>query len=71
MEIFMGHNTLDPQKRGVGGGFWIGQYRRGIKDIQTFVFHGSHIEIIHRHNHKNIQIVLTAIDFLIPAHRVF
>ena len=48
-----------------------GKHVLGIKYIQSLILHGSHVEIIHRHNHKHIKIVLKTEFFLIPLHTLF
>ena len=52
----------------IGGGLGIGQYEFRIEDIEALVFHGTHVEEIHRHYHVDIEIVFQAEAFLIPAH---
>ena len=71
VEIFVGDDPLDLGIIGIGGGFRAGQDIFGIKDIQALVFHRPGIEIIHRHDHEQIQIIFPAIDLFIPAHRPF
>ena len=48
----MSHDALDIHKIHIGSGGLIREDEFGIKDIQTFIFHRSHIEIAGRHNHK-------------------
>ena len=67
----MRHNTFDTLVRRIRRCFSFGQYTTGVKDIQTFILHCTHIEIIHGHDHKNIQIVFTTIALFIPTHGFF
>ena len=71
MEILMRNHRFHSLESKIGGGVRIGKYTGGIEDVQTLVFHGPHIEIIHCHNHEDVQIIFAAVNLLIPAHGVF
>ena len=42
----------------------------GIEDIESFVLHGTHVEVFDRNNVVLDQVILTPIHLLIPDHRV-
>ena len=69
VEIFMGNNRFDPFKIRIACGLGRGQNARRVKDIQPFVFHRAHVEIIDGHDVEHIQIVFAAICVFIPCHR--
>ena len=71
VEIFVRHNGFNALISRIGGGGRISQHTGRIKNIQALIFHGAHVEIIHRHDHKNIQIVFAPIHFFVPAHGTF
>ena len=67
----MGDYALYSGEIGIGGGTTVSQHIFGVENIQAFVFHRAHIEVAHRHNHVNIQIVFEAETGFVPLHRVF
>ena len=71
VKILVSDNSFYPLKTGISGRFWTGQNTGGIKDVEAFILHRPHVEIIDGDNIKNIQIVLTAEGFLIPEHGTF
>ena len=71
MEIFMGNDALYPLVIHISGRFGAGQHILGVKDIESLVLHGAHVEIIHRHNHVPVKIIFPAKFFLVPAHGLF
>ncbi|MDR6229888.1 hypothetical protein QE444_002245 [Pseudomonas sp. SORGH_AS199] len=64
----MGDDGLDALVSGVGGGARTGQHGAGVEDVEPLVLHGAHIEVVHRHDHEDVQIVFAAVDLLVPAH---
>ena len=54
-------------RRGIGPR----QHEFGVKDIQSLVFHCSHVEVVDGDYHVQIQVVFQTVDFLVPAHGVF
>ena len=70
MEILVGNDGFNTLKRRIGRRFRAGQHTRGIENIQPLVLHRPHIEMVHSHDHKNIQIVFAAIHFFVPLHGV-
>ena len=70
VEILMRHHRFDALKTRIGGGGRIGKHARGVEDVQALVLHGAHVEVVHRHDHEDVQIVFTAIDLLVPGHGV-
>ena len=70
VEVFMSDDTFDSVVVFVGRGGGIGQHVFGVEDVQTFVFHGSGIEIAHRHDHEALQVKRQAETALIPGQTV-
>ncbi len=70
MEILVGHDRLDPLVRGIGGGFGAGQHGTGVEDVEALVLHGAHIEVVHRDDHEDVQVVLAAVGLFVPLHRL-
>ena len=68
MEILVRDYGFDPLESGIRAGIGITEHAGGIEDIQALVFHRAHVEIIHRHDIEQLQVVFPAIDLLIPAH---
>ena len=71
VEILVGHDRFDAPIAGVRRGVRVGQHTGGIEDIEAFVFHGPHIEIIHRHDMEHVEVVLATEALFVPAHSVF
>ena len=69
VEVLMRDDALDGDIVVVGGGFRACQHILGVEQIQALVFHGSHVEIIHRDYHVDIEVVLTAEGVLVVSHR--
>ena len=70
VEIFMCDDRLDPLKIHVGRGFRAGKNRGGVEDVQPLVLHRAHVEIVHGDDVENVEVVFTAIDILVPFHRL-
>ena len=68
VEVLVGDDGLDALEGGVGRRVLAGQHAGGVENIQALVFHGPHVEVIHRHDHEDIQVVFAAVDVFIPAH---
>ena len=68
MKILVGDNSFHTLECSVSCGRRIGQHAGGIKDVQSLVLHGPHIEVVDGNNHENVQIVFAAIHVLIPTH---
>ena len=68
MEVFVGDDGLDTLEGGVRGSLLTGQHTGRVENIQPFVFHGAHVEVVHRHDHEDIQVVLPPVDIFVPAH---
>ena len=71
VKILMGNYTFNSLESRVCARLWVHENCGGIKNIESLVLHGTHIKVIHRNNHKNIKIIFSPIDFLIPTHRFF
>ena len=44
------------------------QHTSGVEDVQPLVLHCPHVEVIHRDDHEDIQIVFATEPRLIPGH---
>ena len=66
----MGDNRLDPLEVDVRGGVRTGQHGGRVEDVEAFVFHRAHVEIVNGHNVENIEVVFAAINLFIPFHRL-
>ena len=71
VKIFVSNHTLDIVEICVSRSFLRSKDQLGIKNIEPFVFHGSHVEIINCYNHEQIKVILPPETFFIPAHRLF
>ena len=71
VKIFVGDDALDANKVSIGGGIGTRQHVLRVEDIEPFILHRPHVEVIHRHDHVDVEIIFTAIDLLIPTHGAF
>ena len=71
MEILVPDNSFNTLVISIGCRLRPGQDILGVKDIESLVFHGAHVEIINRHNHIGVQVVFSAKNLFIPAHAFF
>ncbi len=67
----MTNHALNIEVVFIGGGIGTGQNIFGVKDVESFVLHGTHIKEVDGDNHIDIEVVLEAKALLIPLHRVF
>ena len=45
-----------------------GQHEARVEDVQRLVLHGSHVEVVHRHDVELVEVVLAPEALLVPAH---
>ena len=69
MKVFVGYHRLNALKPHVSGDIGVGKHARGVEDIEALVLHGAHVEIIHRNDVVEIEVVLEAVHLLVPTHR--
>ncbi len=69
VEILMGNDGLNALIAGVRRRFRMSEDAGRVEYIQSFVFHRPHVEVIHRDNHENVEVVLTTEALLVPGHR--
>ena len=69
VEVFVGDDRLDALKTHVRGDIGVGEHARGVEHIEALVLHGAHVEIIHRDDVVEIEVVLKAVHLLVPPHR--
>ena len=67
----MADNALNGIEILIGGSLRTGQHTSRIEDIEAFVFHRAHVEVINGDDHEHIKIVFTSVGFFIPFHRLF
>jgi len=70
VEVLVADYLLDRPEVVVGGGFRNGQHVAGVEDVEPLVLHGAHVEIVHCHDHEQVQVVLPAEGLFVPAHRL-
>ncbi len=63
----MPHDRFNRSKIGVGSHCRMGENILGIKNIETLVFHRSHIEVGGGNNHEALEIELQPKARFIPA----
>ena len=71
VEVFVRHHTLDPIVIAIGGGVGIGQDVARVEHVEALVFHRPHVEIGHRNDVEQVQIVFAPESLLVPLHRGF
>ena len=69
VEIFVPDHALDVGVVGVGGRGGVGQHVLGVENIQSLVFHGTHIEVAGRNDHETLQVQRQIEARLVPGHR--
>ena len=69
VKVFVGNNAGNIVVVTVGGRIVVSQDVLGVKQIQAFVFHGAHVEEVHRDNHVAVQVVFQTVVFFVPLHR--
>ncbi|RML26215.1 hypothetical protein APX70_03118, partial [Pseudomonas syringae pv. maculicola] len=71
VEIFMGDDRFDALVRGISSRFGAGQHGAGIENVEALVLHRAHVEIVDRHDHEDIQVILATVGLFIPTHGFF
>ena len=69
VEILMRDHRLDPVVVVVGGRRRAGQHKARVEDIQPFVLHRAHVEIVDCDDIEHVEIILPPIHLLVPPHR--
>ncbi len=64
----MGDDPLDKGIVLIRCGFRAGQNIFGVEDVQPLILHRAHVEIIDRHDVKQIKVIFAAINLFIPDH---
>ncbi len=59
MEIFVPDDGLDQIVICIRGRVFVRQDIFGIEDVQAFVLHSTHVEVVDRDQVENVQIVLS------------
>ena len=68
VEIFVRDDRLDRIVVAVGCRLRRGQHVFVVEDVEALVLHGAHVEVGHRHDHENVEIVFAAEHGFVPAH---
>ena len=71
MKVFVGNYAFDAQIGGIRRCVWRSENATRVEDIESLIFHGSHVEIFNRNDHEGIEIVFSAEGDFIPRHRAF
>mmetsp|Transcript_30133 Transcript_30133/g.65786 ORF Transcript_30133/g.65786 Transcript_30133/m.65786 type:complete len:557 (-) Transcript_30133:1137-2807(-) len=58
VEVLVSNDPFDALIVVVGGCVWPGQCKRGVEDVETFVFHRAHVEVTHGNNVVDVEVVL-------------
>ena len=69
VEIFVRDDRLDPLEVAVGRGLGRGKHVFVVEDVEALVLHRPHVEVGHRDDHEDVEIVFAAERLLVPAHR--
>ena len=69
VEVLMGDDALDMGEVVVGRRVEVGQDVLVVEDVEALVLHRPHVEVRHRHDHEDVEIVFAAEGGLVPAHR--
>mmetsp|Transcript_2793 Transcript_2793/g.5893 ORF Transcript_2793/g.5893 Transcript_2793/m.5893 type:complete len:267 (+) Transcript_2793:2084-2884(+) len=70
MEVLMGNDATHPFKVGIGGGRGLGQDSCRVEDVEPFVLHRTHVEVVDCDNVIHVEVILTTIRLLVPRHRL-
>ena len=68
VKVFVCHDRFDTVKIPVGRRFRRREYVFVVEDVETLVFHRSHVEVGNRNDHETIEIVLASEAGFVPAH---
>ncbi len=68
MEVFVRDYGFDARKVFVCSNTAVGKDAFGIKDVQTFVFHRAHVEVVGGDNHEPIEVKVQTEAFFVPAN---
>ena len=69
VEVLVRDDRLDRREVPVGGGVGAGEHVGGVEDVEPLVLHRPHVEVVDRDDHEGVEVVLQAVDVLVPAHR--
>ena len=69
VEIFVRDDPGDIVEVGVGRGVLVRQHIGGVEDVEALVLHRAHVEVADGDDVELVEVVLAAIDLLIPFHR--
>ena len=70
MQVLMTDHIPDGAIVMVGRGCRLCEDVAGVKDVESLVLHGAHVEVLNRHNVVLVKVVFTVIYLFIPEHRV-
>mmetsp|Transcript_10786 Transcript_10786/g.25548 ORF Transcript_10786/g.25548 Transcript_10786/m.25548 type:complete len:550 (+) Transcript_10786:990-2639(+) len=70
VKVLVSDDALYPLVVRVGSGRWIGQDVRRVEDVESLVFHRSHVEGIDRDDIVEIEVVFQSVLVLVPLHGI-
>ena len=65
----MSDHRLHGFEIGIGGAVDVGEDVARVEDVESFVLHRAHGEILCGHDVEHVEVVATAKAMLVPAHR--
>ena len=66
----MADDALDQVEVLVGRGLRLRQHVGGVEDVERLVLHRAHVEVVDGDDIEDVEVVLAAVDLLVPLHRV-
>lgn len=60
VEVLVPYHAFNPGKVHVCCSLGGSQHQPAVEDVQRFVFHGSHVEVVHSYNVEQVQVILQA-----------
>ena len=70
VEVFVADHAFDRLVVAIGRRGRIGEHKLAVEDVETFVLHRAHVEIVGAEDHEAVEVVFPPVALLIPAHRV-
>ena len=68
VEVLVAHHGFDVAEIHVGGGGRVRQHVFGVEDVQTLVFHRTHVEVAGGDDHEAFQVQRQAKAGFVPGH---
>ena len=71
VEIFVADHALDRAVVNVGSDLRVGEQQATVENVEPFVLHRAHVEVVGAEDHESVQVILAPEALLVPAHRPF